>query len=81
MLHPGIGDDHVEAAEALDGRLDRAPVALARGEIRGVGHTRRALLGIEVHSQHVEAVLLEPLGDRSADPARRAGHHGGASLA
>jgi len=82
VLHPGVGDDHVEPAEAFDGRLDRATVALAGGEI---GHVPLAgpasIRRIEVNGQHVEAVMLEALPDRSADPTRRAGHDGGPPLA
>jgi hypothetical protein len=81
VLHPGVGDHHVQAAEAVESRLNRAPIALARGEIGGVTDSWTVSRGIQVDGQHIEAVLLEALADRSADPACRTGHDGGPPLA
>ena len=35
MLEPGVRDQGVEASEALEGRRDRNPVALARRQVSG----------------------------------------------
>ena len=81
VLYPGVGHDHVEAAEAVDGGLNGAPVALARGQIGGVPDPGTVFRRIEVDGEHIEAVILEALGDRAADPAGRAGHDGGPPMA
>ena len=36
---------------------------------------------IQVHGQDVEAIILKALGDRSPDPACRAGYDGGPPVA
>ena len=73
VLEAGVGHDRVEAAEVLDRRLDRAAVALARGQVGGVRHAGAVVGGLEVDGEHVEVVVDEALGDRAADAARRPG--------
>ena len=73
MLEAGVGHHGVEPAEALDRRVDRAAVALARGQVGGVRHAGPVVVGLEVDGEHVEAVVAQALGDRAADAARRPG--------
>jgi hypothetical protein len=73
VLKAGVGHHHVETAEALDGGLDRAAVALARGEVGGVGHAGAVGVRLEIDREDVEAVVDEALGDRATDAAPRAG--------
>ena len=61
--------------------VNRPPVALARGEVGGVTHAWTVWRRIQVHGEDVEAVILEALGDRSPDPACRAGYDGGPPVA
>jgi len=72
VLEAGVGHDRVEAPEALDRGLDRAPVALAGGEVGGVGDPGAVGIGLEVHGEHLGPGVDEPLRDRAADPARGA---------
>jgi hypothetical protein len=72
VLEAGVGDDRVEAAEALERRVDRGPVAVARREVRGERLARAALVGLQVDGEHPHAVVDQPLGDRLPDPAARA---------
>ena len=77
VLESGVRNEGVEAAEALERCVDRGPVALAGREVRGERLARAARVGLEVDGQHVPAVGDETLGDRAADPARRAGDERG----
>ena len=72
MLQARVGHHRVEAAEALDRGLDRAAVALPRGEVGGVRDARAVGVRLEVDGQDVEAVVDEALRDRAADAARGA---------
>ena len=79
MLEAGVRDDRVEPAEALDGRVDGGPVALARREVGGDGSPGPAV-GREVDRQHLPPVGDEPLRDRAADAARGAGDERAAAV-
>ena len=48
VLEAGVGDDGVEAPEALERRIDGAAVALAGGEVRGERLAGRVAGGLEV---------------------------------
>ena len=57
----------------VDRRLDRGAVAVARRQVGGERLARAVRVGLEVDREHARAVVDERLGDRAADPARRAG--------
>jgi len=80
VLQPGVGDDGVEAAEALEGGRYGAAVALARGQVGGVRQARAVGIRLEVAGQHLQPVVLQALGDRAADAARGAGDEHGAAF-
>ena len=73
VLEAGVRHHGVEAAERLDRRVDRAAVALARGQVGRVWHAGPVVGRVEVDGEHVEAVVAQALGDRAADAARRSG--------
>jgi hypothetical protein len=74
VLEAGVGDDRVEAAECRDRPLDRGAVAVPRLQVGGERLARAVRVGLEVDGEHAGAVGDQRLGDRAADPARRAGH-------
>ena len=63
VLEAGVRDDRVEPAVRGECVVDDLPVAVARRQV-GV---------VDVDPVHRPAVRLEPLDDRGADPAARAG--------
>ena len=63
VLEAGVGDEGVDPAEALERSVDDEAITRARSQVR----VR------EVDAVHRPAVRLEPLDDRAADPAGRAG--------
>jgi hypothetical protein len=70
VLEPGVGDQGVETSEALEGGLDRRPVALARRQVGGEGRAGTCRIGLEVDREDVPAVNDEALRDGAADAAR-----------
>ena len=75
VLDAGVGDHHVEAAEALERGGDRVGVRLGRRS----GRPRTGLPGPSGSGSRSTASTsmpssLEPRGDGAADPARGAGH-------
>jgi hypothetical protein len=67
VLEPGVRDDHVEAAELVEGRLYCGLVPLAGGQVcseGGAGPTVRGSCRFKIHGENVYAVLVEPVGDR-----------------
>src|SRR5512132_4162389 len=74
VLYARVGHDHVETAEAVERRLDRAGVALAGGEVGPVWLSGPGAVRLDVDGQHVEAVGGQALGHRAPDAARRAGY-------
>jgi hypothetical protein len=77
VLEAGVGDDGVEAPEALERRIDGAAVALAGGEVRRERLAGRVAGGLEVNAQDAEPVADEALGDGASDAACRAGDDDG----
>ena len=73
VLEAGVGDDGVEAPEALERRIDGAAVAFAGGEVRRERLAGRVVGGLEVDAQDAEAVADQALGDGAPDAACRAG--------
>ena len=73
VLEAGVGDDRVDAAEALDRRVDGRPVPVPRREVGGERLARPVGIGREVDGEHVPAVGDEPLRDRAPDAARGTG--------
>ena len=83
---PGVVDEHVEAAVALDHLVDRAAAVLGRADVALVdaaldavvlelGQELAGVLGVAaVAGGDDRALLGEAPGDRGADPARAAGH-------
>ena len=79
----GVGEDRVEAPEALDGGLDEALVVLEVGHVGA--HGERAVVSAELTGQRLELLLRagaehQPVaglgggaGGRLADPGRGAG--------
>jgi hypothetical protein len=63
VLHAGVRDHGVQAAEALERRVDDRAVPLARREVRVC----------DVDAVHRPAVRLELRDDRGADPAEGTG--------
>ena len=72
VLDAGVGDDHVEAAEPVEGLCTAASLASALVRSASNGVPGAVGIGPEVDREHVHPVGLQPLGDRAADPARRA---------
>ena len=65
VLEAGVGDDGVQAPEALERRVDGAAVALAGGEVRRERLAGRVVVGLEVDGQH-----LKPSSTRRSAMAR-----------
>jgi hypothetical protein len=63
VLEAGVRNDGVDPAEALERGVDDEAIAC----------TGRQICVREVDAVHRPAVRLEPLDDRAADPAGRAG--------
>jgi hypothetical protein len=76
VLEPGVGDDRVDPAEALQGRVDRRAVALARRQVGGEGLARAVSRRPQVDRKHPHPVADQPLRDRAPDAAPRAGDEG-----
>jgi hypothetical protein len=74
VLEAGVGDDRVEAPEALDGRLDGRAVALARGQVGLEGLARPVGVGLEIDREHAKAVVDQPLCDGTTDSTGGPGH-------
>src|SRR6185436_8392095 len=72
VLEPGVRDQGVEASEALEGRRDRSPVALARRQVGGERRPGTGRIGLEVDREDLPAVTDESLRDGAADAARGA---------
>lgn len=75
VLEAGVRHHGVEAPEALERSVDGLAVSRAG---RQVGRKRlpgAGLVGLEVDREDEGAVVLEPLSDRAADPARRPCDH------
>ena len=84
----GVGDRHVDPAEALDGLRDRALERVEVGhvdlELNGAvaqaGGVLLEELRLEAHERDVRALGVQPLGRRCADATRGAGDEHGASV-
>ena len=73
VLEARVRDDGVEPAEPLERGVDRGAVPVAGREV-GLERLARPI-GVrrDVDGEHVPAVADQPLRDRTADPAGRAG--------
>ena len=69
VLEVRVGDDRVDAAEALDDRVDRRPVSSRVASRRRTARPARRDRA-EVDGEHVPPVGDEPLRDRTPDAAR-----------
>ena len=79
MLEARVGDDDVEAPEALERGGDGVGVGVGVGQVRRVRYPRPVTVGLQIDREHVHAGGHELLRHRPPDPARRAGHERGAA--
>ena len=78
VLEAGVGA-RVEAAEGLDGRVDRAAVPLASGEIGRERRARPVGVGLQIDREHVHAGVHEGLRGGAPDAPGGAGDQGDAA--
>ena len=69
VLDARVGDDDVEAAEALDRSGDGGPVALALAQVRGERRPWPVGIRVHVHREHVTTGVLEPPRHGAPDAA------------
>ena len=75
---PALGITASSRPKLLERRVDGAAVALARGQVGGVGHAGAVVGGLEVDGEDAVSVGDEAFGDGAADPSGRSGDDRGA---